>query len=111
MERGKYESEDQLHHFIDRSLEKTLRIKSMADQLPEYYLVCAAEWEPPTTECVDADETFHQFRMTAHFHCEESNAVLTAENSISGERNACESTGIGLNTRKRLLHAAVEPLR
>lgn len=61
MDRGKYEGEEQLHHFISRSLEKTLRIKSMADKLFEYFLVYSSEWEQPDMEPVDADGTIQQF--------------------------------------------------
>ena len=60
LERGKYEDEQQLHHFISRSLEKTFQIKSMADKLFEYFLVYSSEWERPIRELVDADELFQQ---------------------------------------------------
>ena len=56
MERGKYESDEQLHHFISRSREKALRIKEMADKLFEYFLVYSSEWEKPELEAVGADE-------------------------------------------------------
>lgn len=61
MDRGKYEDEAQLRHFISRSLEKTLRIKSMADKLFEYFLVYSSEWEQPEMELADADGTIQQF--------------------------------------------------
>ncbi len=61
MERGKYESEEQLRHFTQRSLEKGLQIKSMADKLFEYFLVYSSEWEPPELEQADADQVFQQF--------------------------------------------------
>ena len=61
MERGRYEDEEQLAHFIHRSLEKTMQIKSMADKLFEYFLVYTASWEPPNLEWADGDELFqHQ---------------------------------------------------
>lgn len=56
MERGKYENEEQLSHFIRRSLEKTMQIKTMADQLFEYVLVYSSEWEPQDLERRDGDE-------------------------------------------------------
>lgn len=56
MERGKYEDQEQLAHFIRRSLEKTLQIKSMADKLFEYVLVYSSEWAPPGLEHRDGDE-------------------------------------------------------
>lgn len=61
LERGKYEGEAQLRYFIDRSLEKTLRIKSMADKLFEYFLVYGSEWEERETELLDAGEMMRQF--------------------------------------------------
>ena len=56
MERGKYENQEQLAHFIRRSLEKTLQIKSMADKLFEYALVYSSEWAAPCLEYRDGDE-------------------------------------------------------
>lgn len=61
MDRGKYEGETQLRHFISRSLEKTLRIRTMADKLFEYFLVYSSEWEQPKQEELDADAVFSQF--------------------------------------------------
>lgn len=61
MDRGKYEDEEQLRHFISRSLEKTLRIKAMADKVFEYFLVYSSEWEQPDMEPADADGTIQQF--------------------------------------------------
>ena len=55
MERGKYEDQEQLSHFIRRSLDKTLQIKSMADKLFEYFLVYSSEWEPLELESADGD--------------------------------------------------------
>lgn len=61
MDRGKYDSEEQLHYFTQRSLEKGFQIKSMADKLFEYFLVYSSEWEPPEMETVDADSLIQQF--------------------------------------------------
>ncbi len=60
MDRGKYADEEQLKHFVSRSLEKTLRIKDMADKLFEYFLVYSSEWEQPVTELLDADTLLRQ---------------------------------------------------
>lgn len=60
MERGKYENSEQLSHFIHRSLDKALQIKSMTDKLFQYFLVYSSEWEPPKLENADADELFGQ---------------------------------------------------
>ena len=60
IDRGKYESPEQLHLFIKKSLDKTYRIKDMADQLFEYFLVYSAEWEQPDLEKQNADTLFRQ---------------------------------------------------
>lgn len=61
LDRQKYSSEEQLHLLIHKSLEQTMRIRSMADKLFEYFLVYASEWEHPELEPTDADELFGQF--------------------------------------------------
>lgn len=61
LDREKYENQEQMRHFIRRSLEKTLRIKSMADKLFEYFLVYSSEWEQPDMELTDADSLYQQF--------------------------------------------------
>lgn len=60
LDRGKYDSEDQRRHFVAKSLEKALRIKSMADKLFEYFLVYSSEWEQADLEVLEADELFRQ---------------------------------------------------
>lgn len=60
IDRGKYENPEQLHQFIEKSLDKTYRIKTMADQLFEYFLVYSAEWEQPDLETQNADALFGQ---------------------------------------------------
>lgn len=101
MDRGKYENEEQLHHFIHRSLEKTLRIKSMADKLFEYYLFCASEWENPDLESVDADETFQQFWGEFVFSLENSGFTV--------EQDFRELNGT-LLINPELIHRAVDNL-
>ena len=61
MDRGKYDSEEQLHYFIGQSLGKTCQLKDMADKLFEYFLVYSSEWEPAELETMDADQVFQQF--------------------------------------------------
>lgn len=61
LDRGKYDGEAQLQHFIHQSLSKTLQIKDMADKLFEYFLVYSSEWERPDMETADADGVFQQF--------------------------------------------------
>ncbi len=79
MERGKYENEEQLRHFIGRSLEKTLRIKEMADKLFEYFLVYSSEWEQPDLEPADADEVFRHFWSEYAFSLESSGFTVRTE--------------------------------
>lgn len=61
LNQGKYTSQAQMQHFIEKSLEQTLRIKSMADKLFEYFLVYSSEWEEPEMEPVDGDALMRQF--------------------------------------------------
>lgn len=79
MERGKYDSEEQLHHFTRRSLEKGLQIKSMADKLFEYFLVYSSEWEPSELEQADADQVFQQFWGEYAFSLENRGFVVRYE--------------------------------
>lgn len=60
IERRKYTDEEQMYQLIHKSIAQTLRIKTMADQLFEYFLVYATEWEPTELETVDADQLFQQ---------------------------------------------------
>lgn len=79
IERGKYESEEQLRHFARRSLEKGLQIKSMADKLFEYFLVYSSEWEPSELEQADADQVFQQFWGEYAFSLESRGFVVHYE--------------------------------
>lgn len=155
MERGRYENEEQLRHFIGRSHEKALRIKEMADKLFEYFLVYSSEWEKPEPETVSADELMRSFwseyafslesrGFTVHtdfgvlegsltvnvdllrrafdnlysnllkyadpaqtveiaYAQEAGQVALTLANHISPQRDAKESTNIGLGTCRRIL--------
>lgn len=79
MERGKYDGEGQLHHFIRRSLDKTMQIKSMADKLFEYFLVYSSEWEEPALEQVDADGLIQQFWGEYSFSLESRGFLVRTE--------------------------------
>ena len=79
LERRKYQDEQQLHHFISRSLEKTLQIKSMADKLFEYFLVYSSEWEKPISELVDADELFSQMWGEYEFALESKEFMVACD--------------------------------
>lgn len=60
IERKKYADEAQMDQLVHKSVNQTLRIKNMADQLFEYFLVYATEWESDDMETVDADQLFRQ---------------------------------------------------
>lgn len=60
IERKKYADETQMDQLVHKSVNQTLRIKNMADQLFEYFLVYATEWESDDMETVDADQLFRQ---------------------------------------------------
>lgn len=79
LERRKYENEQQLHHFISRSLAKTFQIKSMADKLFEYFLVYSSEWEKPISELVDADELFSQMWGEYEFALESKDFMVACD--------------------------------
>ena len=55
LSQGKCESEEQQRDFLQRCLEKTSRIRDMADKLFEYVLVYSTEWEQPDLEPVSSD--------------------------------------------------------
>ena len=77
----KYDSEEQMKHFIRRSLEKTGLIKSMADKLFEYLLAYSSGWDLPELEKVDADPLFSRYWMDVVFSLE-SKGFMT-ESSFS----------------------------
>ncbi len=60
LQREKYTGEAQRRQFVEKSLEQTLRIKSMADDMFEYFLVYSAEWEHPDMDEQDADTLLEQ---------------------------------------------------
>lgn len=60
MDMKRYDSSEQLQHFIHRSLEQSLRIKNMADKLFEYFLVYSSELDSMELEDTDADEILMQ---------------------------------------------------
>lgn len=60
IERRKYADEEQMHQLIRKSINQTMRIKTMADQLFEYFFVYATEWETVEMERIEADTLFRQ---------------------------------------------------
>lgn len=87
LQREKYTGEAQRRQFVKKSLEQTLRIKSMADDMFEYFLVYSAEWEQPDMDEQDADTLLEQ---------------AWDEYSFS-----LESLGFSVETDFQPLHAAV----
>ena len=79
MDRGKYQNEEQLHQFIKKSLDQTLRIKTMADQMFEYFLVYSASGEQPDLETQDADTLFNQFWNEYAFSLENDGFTVDAD--------------------------------
>ena len=60
IELKKYEDEAQMEQLVHKSINQTMRIKKMADQLFEYFLVYATDWEDDDMETMDADPLFQQ---------------------------------------------------
>lgn len=58
--RKKYADQAQMEQLVQKSIGQTLRIKNMADQLFEYFLVYATDWENEDREILDADPLFRQ---------------------------------------------------
>ena len=79
MDRGKYQNDEQLHQFIKKSLDQTLRIKTMADQMFEYFLVYSASGEQPDLETQDADTLFNQFWNEYAFSLENDGFTVDAD--------------------------------
>ena len=79
LDRQKYTSEEQLHLLIHKSLDQTMRIRSMADKLFEYFLVYASEWEHPELEPMDADEVFGQFWGEYAFSLESKQFIVQTD--------------------------------
>lgn len=57
---GKFNNEQQVHHFLVRSQEKAQRIKDLSDKLFEYFLVYAQAENNIQMEAVDAFQFFSQ---------------------------------------------------
>ena len=79
MERGKYQDPEQLSHFIRKSLDKTLQIKSMADKLFEYFFAYASEGEAAALEYIDADTLFRHLLEEYTFSLESQGFTVTIE--------------------------------
>lgn len=88
IDRGKYEDNAQMHQFVKKSLDKAFRIKTMADQMFEYFLVYSAESEQPDMEPQDADTLMEQFWGEYAF--------------------SLESKGFTVETKFELLHGTIQ---
>ncbi|MBR2668015.1 MAG: HAMP domain-containing histidine kinase [Oscillospiraceae bacterium] len=76
LDQGRYADETQLRRFTRQSLEQALRIKTMADQLFEYFLVYASEEERPDMTLEDADTIFLQFWQEYTFALESQGFIV-----------------------------------
>ncbi|GAB6110110.1 HAMP domain-containing sensor histidine kinase [Fusibacter bizertensis] len=79
LDREKYQTPEQMKHFVKRSLGQAMRIKAMADQLFEYFLVYSSEWEQPDLESTDADSMLQQILGEYAFSLESQNYSVIKE--------------------------------
>ncbi len=101
LDQGRYADEAQLRRFTRQSLEQALRIKTMADQLFEYFLVYASEEERPDMTPEDADTVISQFWQEYAFALESQG--FTVDLSLSPLRGRLE-------VNLELLHRAFDNL-
>lgn len=76
IERKKYADEAQMDQLVHKSIHQTMRIKNMADQLFEYFLVYATDWESNDMETVDADPLFQQILEDYTYSLESSGMTV-----------------------------------
>lgn len=86
IERKKYEDEAQMEQLVHKSINQTMRIKKMADQLFEYFLVYATDWEDDDMETMDADPLFQQILEDYAYSLESSGMTVQLQFSpVSGQ--------------------------
>ena len=86
IERKKYADEAQMDQLVHKSINQTMRIKKMADQLFEYFLVYATDWETDDMETVDADQLFQQILEDYAYSLESSGMTVHLQFSlVSGQ--------------------------
>ena len=86
IERKKYADEAQMDQLVHKSIHQTLRIKNMADQLFEYFLVYATDWEDDDMETMDADPLFQQILEDYAYSLESSGMTVQLQFSpVSGQ--------------------------
>ena len=76
IERKKYTDEAQMDQLVHKSINQTMRIKKMADQLFEYFLVYATDWEDDDMETMDADPLFQQILEDYAYSLESSGMTV-----------------------------------
>ena len=96
LDRDKVNDDEDRRHLIHQSLLKTETIKTMADQLFEYFLVYSSEWEQPEMEKVNAPEIMGQFWQEYAFVLESNG--FTVECNF-GELSGTMEINIGLLRR------------
>ena len=86
IQRKKYSDDHQMDQLVQKSIHQTLRIKNMADQLFEYFLVYATDWESDDLETVDADQLFQQILEDYAYSLESSGMTVHLQFSpVSGK--------------------------
>ena len=86
IQRKKYTDDHQMDQLVQKSIHQTLRIKNMADQLFEYFLVYATDWESDDLETVDADQLFQQILEDYAYSLESSGMTVHLQFSpVSGK--------------------------
>ena len=65
IEGGKYESEDELHQYIQACRNKAFQLKDLSDKLFQYFLVFGGKKNPQKLEVLDGDILFQQL-LTEH---------------------------------------------
>ena len=155
IERKKYTDEAQKDQLVHKSINQAMRIKTMADQLFEYFLVYATEWEPAQMEIMEADPLFQQIledyayaleckgmkvelyfvptgaklavnldllqraldnlysnlqkyadpteRIQISYEKKGDKICVSMQNGVRSDGNQIQSTGIGLNTCRRVI--------
>ena len=74
IERKKYKDEEQMNDLLHKSLDQTMRIKHMADQLFGYFWQHSTDWEYTEMEEIDADQ-FLNFIMSDYVYAFESKGM------------------------------------
>ena len=74
IERKKYKDEEQMNDLLHKSLDQTMRIKHMADQLFGYFWEHSTDWEYTEMEEIDADQ-FLNFIMSDYVYAFESKGM------------------------------------